>query len=299
MYAFVPHLGQQYLKASYSTIPGIYCFVLNIPHYLTPVKISPEDTAVPFKTVLNDTQDTLTITTTHFADQPIRNFNFITTDTQFVQVIKTPTLTDTLLKTKFELQQNSLVVTYNQPIKNISKSSIQLFRDSLQIKIDTSSFQITQQQFHFHHDFEEGIKYQVILPSLSINSVFNKKTAIHDTLQFTKPAPAPSGSLQFNVIDPLHQYTQIELIKEFKTVQRISCNACSIVSFLNIPPDTYQVRILFDRNKNNIFETGFLPKLIEPEHSLILPTLYKVKQDWQQTDLQLIIPSSTILHTPR
>jgi hypothetical protein len=32
---------------------------------------------------------------------------------------------------------------------------------------------------------------------------------------------------------------------------------------------------------------------------LILPTLYKVKQDWQQTDLQLIIPSSTILHTPR
>jgi hypothetical protein len=299
MYAFVPHLGQQYLKASYSTIPGIYCFVLNIPNYLTPVKISPEDTAVPFKTVLNDTQDTLTIATTHFADQPIRHFNFITTDTQFVQVIKTPTLTDTLLRTKFELKQNSLVVTYNQPIKNISKSLIQLFRDSLQIKIDTSTFQITQQQFHFHHDFEEGIKYHVILPSLSINSVFNKKTAIIDTLQFTKPAPTPSGSLQFNVIDTLHQHTQIELIKEFKTVQRISCNACSTVSFQNIPPDTYQIRILFDRNKNNIFETGFLPKLIEPEHSLILPTLYKVKQDWQQTDLQLIIPSSTILHTPR
>jgi hypothetical protein len=216
-----------------------------------------------------------------------------------VQVIKTPTLTDTLLRTKFELKQNSLVVTYNQPIKNISKSLIQLFRDSLQIKIDTSTFQITQQQFHFHHDFEEGIKYHVILPSLSINSVFNKKTAIIDTLQFTKPAPTPSGSLQFNVIDTLHQHTQIELIKEFKTVQRISCNACSTVSFQNIPPDTYQIRILFDRNKNNIFETGFLPKLIEPEHSLILPTLYKVKQDWQQTDLQLIIPSSTILHTPR
>jgi hypothetical protein len=299
LYAFVPFLGQQYLKTSFSNIPGIYHFVLNIPHYQAPVKISPEDTAVPFKTLLNDAQDTITITTTHFSAQPIRHFNIITADTQYVQVIKTPTLTDTLIRTKFELQQNTLIVTFNQPIKNISKSSIQLFKDSLQIKIDTSSFQINQQQLHFHHNFEEGVKYQIILPSLSINSVFNKKTAIHDTLQFTKPAPAPSGSLQFNVIDTLHQYTQIELIKDFKTIQRISCNACSTISFKNVSPDTYQIRILFDPNKNNIFETGFIQKLIEPEHSIILPTPYKVKQDWQQTDLQLIIPSSTFSSTPR
>jgi len=299
LYAFVPNLGQQYIKTSYSTIPGVYQFVLNIPHYLTPVQLCPEDTAVPFKTVMNDAQDTFTITTTHFAAEPIRHFNIITTDTQFVQVIKTPTLTDTLLRTKFEIEHNTLAVTFNQPIKSISKSSIQLFRDSLQIMIDTTKLQFNQHQLYYQLYFEEGVKYQVILPPLSINSVFNKKTAIHDTLQFTKPAQAPSGSLQFNVIDTMHQYTQIELIKEFKTIQRIACNACSSVSFENLLPDTYQIRILFDQNKNNIFETGSLQKLIEPEHSMILPTPYKVKQDWQQTDLQLIIPSSTFSSTAR
>lgn len=293
LYAFVPYLGQQYLRNSYSAIPGIYHFVLNIPYYQAPVQINPEDTGVKFITHLNDAQDTITLATTHYTPLPIRDFKIKTTDTQYVLVVKTPILTDSLLRTKFELQQNNLVVTYNQPIKNISKNSIQLIKDSSQIKIDTAHFQISHNQLYFHHNFEEGPKYQIILPSSAITSSFNKKTASYDTIEFAKPAPSSSGSLQFNVIDPLLQYTQIELIKEFKTIQRVQCNACSTITFKNVPPDTYRIRILVDQNKNGIFETGDLYKLIEPEHSMILQTTYKVKPDWQQTDIQLIIPSST------
>lgn len=299
LYSFMPALGKQYLTSSYSTIPGIYHFIFHQPLYQQPVQISAADPGFRYSRKTHPGQDTITLYSEVFRDSVSNRFNIQTSDTQYIQTIKNPPVADSLLRTQFQLTEQNAVFNFSQPIQKIQYTQLQFWKDSLRLPIDSSSFSISHHQLIFRYPLEEGISYQLLLPSGSVLSVYNKKTTRNDTLTFKKPQLNKTGSLQFVIQDTTKRSFTLELIKDFKTVQSVHCQGCASIQFNNIPPDSYQLRALLDSNQNNIFETGSLSPLTLPEHSIILPNTYKVKPDWHQTDIPLSIPSSTSSSTTR
>ena len=50
--------------------------------------------------------------------------------------------------------------------------------------------------------------------------------------------------------------------------------------FEAIQPSSYQVRLFYDENKNQIWDTGDFKKKLQPEEMIYFPTLIDVRANW-------------------
>lgn len=298
LYSFTTSFGKQSISTASCETPGIYVFTLNHPGYYFSVNISPADTTFSYKRMVNPSHDTVTILYNYIKNTPPE---FIVTlpDTQYLSSIKMPQFTDSLLRKNHETGQTDCRFIFNQAISGFDTSKIIFSVDSTFLNPSHSMVEIHKNQISIQYPISNKKPSQIILLPGAVTSLFNKTNPTADTFAIRLPEPSKSGSLQFNINDSTGQWIQFDLIKEYKTIQTRRCEGCKTISFNEIPPDIYQIRIQYDLNKNGIIDRGSYPLLLQPEPTLILPLNYKVKPDWQQTDIQLDIPSSTTLSTTR
>ncbi|NDK18970.1 MAG: hypothetical protein GW912_08225, partial [Zetaproteobacteria bacterium] len=57
------------------------------------------------------------------------------------------------------------------------------------------------------------------------------------------------------------------------------------VSFLNIDPEKYLIRVIYDENKNRIWDTGNFLKHINPEEVIYFKNELDVRANWEITEV--------------
>ncbi len=175
-------------------------------------------------------------------------------------------------------------ISFERPLLVFDSTKIRLYTDSVFTPVPVYSFQkdSTNKKLKLITGWKENTAYHIIMDKDFAQDTSGKKLLKTDTLSFTTRKLADYGSLQlkFRNLDmtknPVLLIMQGEII--YKSVPMTGTGFSQVV-FL---PGEYELRILYDENKNGVWDPGqFFGKHRQPE--LVKPVERKitVRPAWQ------------------
>ncbi len=177
-----------------------------------------------------------------------------------------------------------LRIQFESPLKNFDSSMMHLSTDSTFAPV--SNYQLTldstRQKLVLKTTWKENTKYNLILEKDFAEDSLGKKLLKKDTISFTTKRNSDYGQLRirFKNLDlsknPVLQFVQND------QVMRSTPLTSNEVNFSLFLPGDYELRILYDKNKNGVWDIGkFYKEHLQPE--LIVPVERKinVKPNWE------------------
>lgn len=185
--------------------------------------------------------------------------------------------TDTLYvrtTTPVEKMDNDKFVLQNKQAESIPFS---LVLDTLQLK--------TKLLF----DKKENQSYQLTLLPGALTDIYGKS---NDTLtySFVTAAATDYGNLTLSINNPEKKFPLIvQLLDEKENVfTEVPLESEEPILFKLLPPNKYYVRVIFDENKNGIWDTGNYLKKRQPEKVYYFPNPIDVRANWELNETLLI-----------
>ncbi|MBX7204771.1 MAG: Ig-like domain-containing protein [Bacteroidia bacterium] len=200
------------------------------------------------------------------------------------KTIKIPSFTNNEKAVPLQLigvsqKEDTVTLSYSTPVASVKKDSVSLKRDSVQLSfklIKKDSFSITI------------IPEKKLLPGTYILSagtgfvtdIFQTVSAKNITYLVIKK-PEDYGTIGLNLINPKKTPVILLLVDEKNEVHRELVTAGEgVLKLKDISPGTYRLKIVFDTNKNGIWDGGDLNTGQQPERVVFLSTSFQVRPDW-------------------
>lgn len=169
----------------------------------------------------------------------------------------------------------------NLPITSINPDNI-FITDHDTLAVDFTPI-ISKEKSKLYLDFKRvrNGSYQIdILPN-AFKTFYDKTT---DTLQYilrTKNIE-DFGIIELDVKNPQKKPIIVEVLtgSEDKVVEKRATSESTKYEFKDLKPATYLIRIIFDDNKNKIWDTGNFLEKIQPEKVFYYQTELKLKANW-------------------
>ncbi len=179
-------------------------------------------------------------------------------------------------------ENNSLIVNssftllFNQFLKNIDTSKIQLTKDSFDIP-----YQIDYQSNHLNILPSAGSgNYHLKLFPKSIKGVINEKNDTSD-IHFVLKNQQELSTLELRVKNIPHSNSILQIIQNNQVKKEFAFKGEYIdTTFSNCQPGNYQLRIIDDRNKDNYWTTGNITKNRQPENIFDYDNEIILKRNW-------------------
>lgn len=175
-----------------------------------------------------------------------------------------------------------LQLTFNHKIKKIDSLGIKLlYNDSIvenniSLQLDTS-----QKIVSIKHDWKKGENYQLILLKNVVTDSANNTLPKSDSIRFTIKTEEEYGNVQlrFNNLDTT--LNPVLLIMQGNKIIESSRLAYKTWSKKLFPPGDYEIKILYDKNNNGVWDTGhFLKEKKQPEIVKDLNIKLNVRANW-------------------
>lgn len=188
-----------------------------------------------------------------------------------------------------------LKLYFNYPINNIDLSKIQLLEDS----IPRTGFKITKDSldiltYNVSYDWKDKEEYILQLKDNAVTGILgNKNKDIRKTFKLGSRSDYRTITLNITVPDSSINYI-VEILNEKKdgVIASQQLNSSKKLFFSNYKSGIYFLRIVYDENKNGIWDTGDLKLKIQPEKYWYSPTEMSVRAGWDREDKLSIPPIS-------
>jgi hypothetical protein len=184
-----------------------------------------------------------------------------------------------------------------QPLSFTFSNGLKLY-DSSKIIVSDTSFNIipnlrptidsTRKMVSININWQPETEYYFILPKEAFQDSAGNGLEKSDTLRFSTKKVSDYGTvmLRFRNIDlsknPVIQFLQGEEIKFSSPVKGAEW------SNKRFSPGEYEIRILYDRNNNGIWDPGNYKTKVQPERAVSLPQKLSIKADWDnEREIQL------------
>jgi uncharacterized protein (DUF2141 family) len=176
--------------------------------------------------------------------------------------------------------RNPFSIESNIPIAKIDKTKI-IFIDNDSTNVNFSS-EITNSKLSLNFNFEKEYnnKYDVTLLPSAIEDLFGN---VNDTLKysFTTKHPEDYGIINLSLESIQNYPIIVELTDDKpKLIESVYVTEKRTVKFENLSPNNYQVRIIYDTNKNKKWDTGSYLKKVKPEKTEYHFELFEVRANW-------------------
>jgi len=181
----------------------------------------------------------------------------------------------------------NITLKSNIPLSKIDESKISITAKDTTQQIP---FKLTYDEMNLsiHLDFKKDplTKYSLKIGSEGILDFFdqtNKKAFLYD---FETKNISDYGNLRLD-LENVKQYPVIvELTDKSGFVQySIIAEKPGTINFDLLKPDLYTLRVIFDENKNNLWDTGNYLQKLQPEEVIYFPKKIDIRANWdvQQT----------------
>ena len=176
--------------------------------------------------------------------------------------------------------QDSLTLVFQRPIASFLSDSIQVLRDSIAVD---GGVALTSNPFEvkLFGDFEEGVSYDfTILP----NAIRSREGWINDTLAFQ--AKVYELSHFGNVLLTLDASEEVSngILELYNTngtvVKRLPVGGEVSFELNRLMPATYKLRLIFDANNNDEWDTVNFDDKAQPERVINLDQDIVVRSNW-------------------
>lgn len=177
----------------------------------------------------------------------------------------------------------TLVLTAENPIKLFDTAAVSLLEsDTLNI---SSTFSITgdaRRRLTLETVLEPAKTYTLLLLPNAITDIYGQT---NDTLRvrFTTTKPEDYGLLILNL---QHHAPEGKLLAQLatpegRTVHEIIVPEGGVCRFANVRPGNYQIRVIFDANKNGVWDTGHFLNRTQPERVAVNPQQVLIRPNWE------------------
>ena len=193
---------------------------------------------------------------------------------------KVDTLKVSLFANKKLYFNEKLKLKTTTPIKKINSEKIFLRKKDSTLVTFSTEINDFEQLISFNFKQEENEKYSITLLPGAIEDDYNTK---NDSLKFDfiKDAISDFGNLKLRMKNVKKFPFVLQIVNSGgEIVGEKICTKETEVYFEAIQPSTYQVRLFYDDNKNQIWDTGDFKAKLQPEEMIYFPTLIDVRANW-------------------
>ncbi len=202
--------------------------------------------------------------------------------------VKTDSLIFKLPKKQMSFS-NPFAILPNIPIVAIDDSKIKIIdNDSLPVKFTTTTNALTN-LIALDFDRKEKGKYQITVYPKAFTDFYNHT---NDTLNYraTLQSYSKFGNMRVIINNAPKTPIIVQLTDKKGTVkQEQFAKGKNVFDFNNITPATYNLRVVYDANANQKYDTGNYLKKQQPERVSYYPGVIEVRANWdidQQFTLQ-------------
>ncbi len=178
----------------------------------------------------------------------------------------------------------SFEMVSDKPLKVFDTSKIRLFTDSAFNPAAGYSFakDSTGKKILLNITWQEGTQYHVVMDKDFAEDSTGKKLFRTDTLSFTTKKKSDYGSVKLKLRNlDLTKNPVLQIMNGENIFKSITMTSAEFNSPMFLPGE-YELRILFDNNKNGNWDPGdFFGKHIQPELVLPIERKITVKANWQ------------------
>jgi uncharacterized protein (DUF2141 family) len=186
------------------------------------------------------------------------------------------------LLTPFEL-------TFNNPLKKFDSAKL-ILRDTNYKPLQAALWAIdsTRTKISLAVKWQEAAGYRLIMDTTAIIDSANNRLNKIDTIRFFAKEQSNYGNvvLRFSNLD-VSKHPVLQLVQGDAVVNSYPLNALEWSNkFIN--PGEYEIRILFDDNKNGKWDAGDYSKKLQPEKAITLKDKLSIKANWDnERDIKL------------
>lgn len=192
-----------------------------------------------------------------------------------------------------------LILTFNFPIKDLDESKILLLEDSIPKKFTLTKDSTNLLKYHIKYKWRAKEPYILLIRENAINAIFDTKNKeIKKTFTLGDANDYGSLNLSVEVPDTAKSYI-LEIVNDNNAI--ISSHPISkksVVKLTNYKQGIYFGRIVYDENKNGIWDTGNVKEGIQPEAIWYEPKELSIRANWDRNEI-IKIPLVAPLPTPK
>jgi hypothetical protein len=189
-----------------------------------------------------------------------------------------------------------LTIKANYPIENFDNTLISLKEDSTDVSNfnlirDTSNLKL----FTVQYRWRQNATYTLTIGESAFTDIYggkNKRPAPR-RFQIDKPENYSLLTLKVTVPDTAKQYV-VELLNDQKKILRTDIiKRSGSIAYKNYLTGKYQVRVVYDENKNGKWDSGNVKEKRQPENIWVDEALITLRPNWEQETVVTIPKEST------
>ena len=169
-------------------------------------------------------------------------------------------------------------ITKKELLEIAAQTKIELLENDKPVEFTSI---IEDSKWILKYDFHPDSSYVCNAIPGAYESIFGN---LNDSLSvfFNIGEPNDFGNVLLNITDGAQQNLIVELLDKGTVISRRKLNEVSSakVSFENLEPKAYNIRIIFDENKNGIWDTGNYFENIQPERIAYYSDPIDVRKGW-------------------
>lgn len=198
-------------------------------------------------------------------------------------------ITTTLENGQQDVLKPTLQLIFSRKLKLVDSSKIILTDSNYHPLTDyTISLDSTKTRLAIQYNWKTDTYFRLLLAKDAVTDTTGTMLTKGDTLRFATKKEVDYGSitLRFANLD-FSKNLVLQLVQSDKIVESIPITQKQITRKLYIPGE-YDMRVLLDRNKNGVWDTGNFKKKIKPEVVHAINKKLVVKANWDnEADIPL------------
>lgn len=192
-----------------------------------------------------------------------------------------------------------LTITFNFPIKNLDESKILLLEDSIPRQFTLVKDSSNMLKYHIKYKWRAKEEYILLLREGAATAIFDAKNK-ELRKNFTLGDANDYGTLTLAVEPPdtTKNYILKIVNKDKNIVSSFPITKKTSVKLNKYKQGVYYGRIVYDENKNGIWDTGNVKEGIQPEAIWYEPKELSIRANWDRNEI-IKIPLVAPLPTPK
>ncbi|MBY0245445.1 MAG: hypothetical protein K2Q03_08345, partial [Sphingobacteriaceae bacterium] len=197
---------------------------------------------------------------------------------------------DNLINNQYLSPFTALNFSFQTPIKSINLSKIKLFEDSIPlVKFKLSKDSVDFLRYKFDFPWEEDKRYNLRFETGAFVGFLGLESKPFDR-KIMLAKKDNYGSLEVKITTEEPANYVLDLLNAQKLVIRsFYFSKDTTITVANFEEGKYFIRVVYDKNKNGIWDSGNLKRGIQAEHIWYNPKESSIRGNWERKEA-IIIP---------
>lgn len=188
---------------------------------------------------------------------------------------------------------SDFVITSNFVVNHIMPEKWTLESDSIRVPFTAKISESNPFEIKVSSNFKEGKQYQFTVPKETISSYY-QSNGVSKRFDFEIDKLQNYGQLTMKFTNRPTQKFWIQLLDDSGEIAYSKFIDSDTVSFSEIKPSNYTVRILVDNNGNGVWDVADFYNGIQPEEVYLYPKELAIRPMWENTEVWDIKSNSAV-----